>query len=160
MDALADFKGLNLMNNKMRFKDEVRHKWEGAKNIAVAGIALSALYLGVTAVFNIGIVYPTLTAWNGIERAIGAQRTKQVATLVDSESIRLHNDGVIYCGDFRTKSGDEFKLCDGPDVLAGKFLPNRYLPGAETGREYEVDSLQGPLSAKVLGLTPISWNRS
>jgi hypothetical protein len=145
---------MEIRNGRPTFKQEIRDSWRSIKEGAAIGAALSVLYVGATVAVNV-VATPILLGFNGLERALGAERTQTPAVLIDRGVYNMPSGSQISWGEFRTDDGSTFKLDDSYDFLAGKFLPNGNIGSADLGGRYLVDSLQGPLSNKVIDLDPI-----
>ncbi len=134
---------------------EINHydrKYNGSGNLGFLG-SVAGAYLAATLALNI-ITTPILAGFNGLERAVGAERKQTTATLLEKGVYEWHGINICW-GKFKTDSGEVNTLTDSADILTGKFLPNTKLCKARIGDSYRVNSLEGPISNKVLNLQKI-----
>ena len=130
----------------MTFKSKMKAIKEGA----IIGTAMSTVYLTVILAVN-AVALPFVTAFNGLERAVGAETKTETLTLTKKNHYSTPNMDVD-AGNFKREDGKNLELFDTGDILAGKFFSNYNLDRAKTGETYQVTYLKGPLSSKVLSM--------
>src|SRR3989344_4213486 len=139
----------------MKFTDEIKKEIREAKRSIVDGATLGGVlgmvYLGATLAVNT-IAMPIILGVNGLERLVGGEEQHRTATLVQKGVYPLLNGGEIAYGKFRADDGQEVILTDVCDFPSYKFLPNGKIPRADIGNRYDVTSLEGPISNKVIDL--------
>ena len=145
------------MEYQKKIKQEVIRQLRAVKDGAKSFLACSAIilvpYTALTLAVN-AVVIPALAGYNGIERLVGGETKHTTAKLVNKGEYNLpSNGGVIYWGEFQAALDEKPKrLVDTADIVTGKFLPNWQLRDAKVGQEYQVTSLEGPISDKLLEL--------
>jgi hypothetical protein len=143
--------GNHMKDGKLKFKEKFKGSIERTKDRLGCVLGLGAFYLGLTIAVN-AVAFPFAIGFNGLERLIGADKKQTTAILVDKGYTDLHSWGRIYWGIFEKENGEKTTLYDNFDILSGKFSVNTKLPKAEVGESYELTSLEGPMSNKVIDL--------
>lgn len=140
------------------FGPALRHDWERTKetlrnsNLGFYSGLLGA-YLAATVALNVAVT-PFVLGMNGLERAIGAEKRERIATLLDKGIYEGHSVKICW-GKFKTDNNEVVTLTDGPDIPTGKLFSNTELCWAKKGDSYKVESLEGPISNKVLNIKKI-----
>jgi hypothetical protein len=134
----------------MTIRQEIRKAWDDTKFVAAGVLAIGAVYLGATLAVN-AVAVPTIAAVNGLERAVGAKKHEGTARLVDKGHYSSPNAEIDW-GKFVFSDGRETALYDICDFPSEKFLPSGDLRNADLGKTYQVTSLEGPISYKLISL--------
>ena len=138
-------------SEKIKFKDKFGKRIESIKDSLGNTLLIGSLYLGLTLAVN-AIALPVAVGFNSLERLVGADKKQTTAALVDKGYTKLHSGNMVYWGIFEKENGEKTKLYDNFDILSGKLSANTELPKAEIGKSYELTSLEGPISNKILNL--------
>lgn len=115
----------------MRFKDKIK-----LYGLFMGGcFTLALAYLGITVAVNTAM----LPLQAGIEAALNQPKQEYRATLKEKKTaLMLGTHGRIACGDFELQDGTEKTVCDYASVLEGKIFANKYIPGMEEGKTYDM----------------------
>ena len=135
-------------------KQRIRETVNGAGVLAEIAGVIGIIYAGAVLAVNTAAM-PLILGYNGLERAVGGKETNIIATLIEKKAYRSPNIEVSY-GKFRTGDGREVILYDSCDFPSYKFLPNCQIQKAEIGRKYDITSLEGPISHKMLHMKQVN----